>query len=308
MNKPVKNIAVSTKQKLLNLAKKQGADYQRTLVRYAIERLLFRLSRHPVCKRFILKGATLLISWPERTFRPSGDLDLLGHGPSDVESMTRLFAEISVIEDEADGVIFDPASIAIKPARDDDEDQYQGLRIALDARLDTAVIKVLVDIGFGDVIYPEPREITLPCLLPDMLPPKILAYPAETVIAEKFEAMVRYGAATSRVKDFFDIWTIAKTFGFAKAALAQAVRGTFERRGTALPAEIPFALTQAFVEIAEKRKMWEGFLRRSPPAVAPPTFDEVIDDLRQFLGPVISSLDLLEGAAGSWDPSTGWSV
>ena len=304
--KPIKNVAASVRQKLLNLTKKQGADFQRMLVRFAIERLLCRLSQHSACERFILKGAMLFITWPERTFRPTGDLDLLGSGASDPDSMKRLFLEICSIEDASDGLQFDATTITVTTVRDDEE-EYQGVRIGIDAHLETAVIKVLIDVGFGDRVYPAPKRISFPCLLPDMRAAEVLAYPPETVIAEKFEAMVHYGEATSRLKDFCDIWTISKTFRFDKAALAQAIRGTLQQRSADLPSELPFALMPAFAAMPEKRKAWEGFLRRSPPAVPLPPFDELVGDLRQFLGPVIGALAIPEGAAGIWDPSVGWS-
>lgn len=303
--KEVKNVAASIRQRLLNRAKAEREDFQRILARYAIERLLYRLSLHAAHDSFILKGAMLFIAWPERTFRPTGDLDLLGSGPPDPDTLKQMFLEIFGTDDASDGIHFDPRSLVVEEVRENDE--YQGARILADARLDTAIIKVRVDIGFGDKVYPAPRRIKFPCLLPDMNAPTILAYPAETVIAEKFEAMIRYGGATSRLKDFYDIWTIAKTFGFEKAALAQAIGGTLTQRNTDLPTEIPFALTPAFTDIPEKKRMWEGFLRRNPPAVAPPPFEEVVSDIRNFLGPVIGFLKLPEGAVGTWNPNNGWS-
>lgn len=301
----MKNVAASIRQKLLNLAKKQGTDFQRMLVRYAIERLLYRLSQHAARDSFILKGAMLFITWPERTFRPTGDLDLLGSGSPDPDSMKRLFLEICSIDDISDGVLFDPKSIAVEQVREDEK--YQGVRIVVDAHLDTAIIKLQIDVGFGDKVYPAPRRISFPCLLPGMRAPDVLAYPPETVIAEKFEAMVRYGEATSRLKDFYDVWTIAKSFRFEKAALAQAIRGTFHQRGTDIPTEMPFALTPAFADIPDKRMMWEGFVRRSLPAIAPPSFEDLVSGIRQFLGPVLTSLEIPEGAVGTWHPSSGWS-
>lgn len=306
MTTPLKNQAASVRQKLLNLTKSQGGDFNRTLVRYAIERLLYRLSRHPARERFVLKGAMLFITWPERTFRPTGDLDLLGSGSPEPETMKQLFREICAIADERAGIAFDFDSITVEAVREGGE-QYQGVRVSIAAGIDGAVIPVRVDIGFGDAIYPAPRRISFPCMLPEMPAAEVLAYPAETVVAEKLEAMVRYGAAVSRLKDFCDIWTIAATFAFEKAVLAQAIRGTFERRGTELPAGIPFALSPAFAAVPEKQRAWEGFLRRSPPAVALPPLDELIGDLRRFLGPVIASLAMIEAAVGTWNPHSGWS-
>jgi len=301
-----KNVAISIRQKLLNLAKKQGADFQRTLVRYAIERLLYRLSQHPARDHFILKGAMLFITWPERTFRPTGDLDLLAFGPPDPDSMRRLFLDICGNDGDNDGIIFDPASIVVEVVREDQE--YQGVRIVGNALLDRTVIRMQVDVGFGDTTHPAPQRISFPCLLPDMRRPEVLAYPPETVIAEKFEAMVRYGEATSRLKDFYDIWTISKTFPFEKAELAQAIQGTLQQRGTDLASGMPFALTSEFTNLPEKRRMWEGFLRRNSVAVMPPPLEELVSEIRQFLGPVLDSLELPEGAVGLWDPSSGWTA
>jgi hypothetical protein len=301
----LKNVPASIRQRLFNLAKKQGVDFQRMLVRYAIERLLCRLSQHSAGDRFVLKGAMLFITWPERTFRPTGDLDLLGSGSPDPDSIKQLFLEICGIDDTSDGTVFDLTSIAVEAVREDEI--YQGVRIVGDARLDSAVIKMQIDVGFGDKVYPSPKRISFPCLLPNMRAAEILAYPPETVIAEKFEAMIRYGGATSRLKDFFDIWTIAKTFGFEKAALAQAIGGTLHQRGTGVPTEMPLALTPVFAELPETKKMWEAFLRRNPPAVAPPSFEELVSDIRQFLGPVLGFLELPEGAVGAWHPNSGWS-
>lgn len=301
----ITNVAASVRQRLLNIAKKDGVDFQRILVRYAIERLLYRLTQHAAGDRFILKGAMLFITWPESIFRPSGDLDLLGAGPADAASIRNLFAEISSIEDHDDGLIFDPNSINVEIARDG-EDQYQGVKMSLDAHLGTAVIRVLVDIGFGDYVYPQPLKIRFPCLLDGMVTPQILAYPAETVVAEKFEALVHYGVATSRLKDLYDLWTISNSFSFDMASLAEAIRGTFTRRETALPVDTPPVLDQTFAEIPAKLTMWQGFLRRNPPATEPPELAGVLADLRQFFLPILSALAQAYTTTGRWEPNSRW--
>ena len=163
-----------------------------------------------------------------------------------------------------------------------------------------------IDVGFGDTVHPAPKKSTFPCLLPGMGIPEILAYPPETVVAEKFEAMVRFGEADSRLKDFNDIWAISSMFEFDMATLVRAVIGTFKRRETDLPSSIPFALTAAFGEVEGKRRMWDAFLRRSPPAVIPPPLDSLLADLRRFLGPVLDASARPEQARGAWDPMRGW--
>ena len=249
--KQIKNLPASVRAKLLAYAKANGEDFNRTLVRYGIERFLFRLSQHASRDRFILKGAMLFITWPEGAHRPTGDLDLLAHGPLDPTAMKLIIAEICVIPELGDALIFEPDSIIVKAMREDEK--YQGVRVTMLAKLENAKIQLQIDVGFGDAVHPEPKRITFPCLLPDMPVPEILAYPPETVIAEKFEAMVRFGGADGRLKDYSDIWAIMKTFEFDMSTLVRAIMGTFKRRETVLPREIPFALTTEFAALADKR-------------------------------------------------------
>lgn len=300
------NVAASVRQRLLLDAKKRGEDFNRTLVRFAIERFLYRLSQHAARNRFLLKGAMLLITWPEIPFRPSGDLDLLGHGLNDVQTIQSLFEEICQIPEESDGLVFDIQSLDVQAMRQ--EEKYQGIRATVNAYLGTARILVQVDVGFGDAVYPEARSIDFPCLLEGMPQPKILGYPPETVIAEKLEAMVSLAETTSRVKDHYDIWAISRSITLEKAALVTAVRGTFERRGTPFPADTPVALSEGFVAIQGKAALWTAFVNRSNLQQFATTFDATLSDLRQFLGPVIASLPLPEAAAGTWNPATGWSA
>jgi nucleotidyltransferase AbiEii toxin of type IV toxin-antitoxin system len=300
----IKNRGTSIKQRLLNHARAQNTDYQRTLVRYAFERFLFRLSQHDARDRLVLKGAMLFIAWSSSVTRPTGDLDLLGLGSSDPRSMREILDEIFTIEDESDGIRFDPLSIQVDATR---EERHRGLRIAANARLDTAIVKLQIDVGFGDKVYPPARRIEFPCLLAGMRAPDILAYPPETVIAEKFEATVRYGDGTTRLKDIYDIWTIAQTFSFEMPALVRAIRGTFEQRGTARPGDVPIPFTRDFAVHPDKMRLWEGFLRRTKPAMVPASFEAAVRDVARFLVPVLGSLDVPERAAGRWDPSEGWS-
>jgi hypothetical protein len=303
--KEVKNLPASIRTKLLALAKANGEDFNRTLVRYGIERFLYRLSQHAKRDCFILKGATLFITWPEGIHRPTGDLDLLAHGPAEPKVMQTIIAEICAIASPDDGLVFDPASVAAKAVREDEK--YQGVRVTMLTLLEKAKISLQLDVGFGDAIHPAPQKIVFPSLLGGMNKPEVLAYPPETVISEKFETMVRFGAADGRLKDFSDIWAISKTFDFELATLAQAMIGTFARRETALPIDIPFALTAEFAALEDKRKMWDAFLKRNPPAVPPPPFQDLLAELRSFIGPVLTAARLLENARGRWRAAGEWS-
>lgn len=302
--KEIKNLPASVRARLFASATAKGEVFNRTLVRYAIERFLFRLSKHAGRDRFVLKGAMLFITWSEAVYRPTGDLDLLAHAPADPTAMKAIVADICATPVPDDAIVFDADSITVEAVRR--EEEYQGLRVSMWAKLENARIRLRIDMGIGDVVHPAPREIGFPCLLPDMGIPRILAYPPETVVAEKFEAMVRFGEANGRLKDFHDIWAITNTFEFEMAVLVQALIGTFRRRDATLPADIPFGLTAAFAEIPQKRVMWGAFLARNPPAVTPPPLDEVLAELRCFIGPVLRSAAHPELAIGTWSLRLGW--
>lgn len=294
-----KNHAASIRQRLLNDSRERGENYQRLLTRYAIERLLFRLSRTEEGERYVLKGATLFATWPEHAFRPTGDLDLLGYGDPTPATLVELFTRVCQVEEPVDGIVFDPASLRAVPARD--EDIYRGIELTLRARLDSADIAIRIDIGFGDHVYPAPGRRNFPGLLPDLPAARLLMYPPETVIAEKFEAMVRFGEANTRIKDFYDIWIAARSFEFDLSILVEAIKGTLRRREVAAPDRLPSMLTQEFASRSETQALWTGFLRRNPPTNPPPSFDELVAELRLFLGPVIAVLPLAENARGSWN-------
>jgi Nucleotidyl transferase AbiEii toxin, Type IV TA system len=302
-NRSLKDPGASIRQRLLNHAKAYGDDYQRILTRYAIERLLFRLNQTEARDSYILKGAMLFVTWPEHAFRPTGDLDLLGHGDPEPAAIVELFSRICQVDVPEDGIVFDPATLQVETVRE--AEKYQGFRLSLRGRLGMAVIRVQVDIGFGDRVYPAPSRKTFPCLLPGLPPADVLMYPPETVVAEKFEAMVRFAEENTRIKDFLDIWVTARTFPFDLATLVEAVGGTLRRRETAMPMETPVALTPQFAQMADKQALWTGFLRRNPPTLPPPPFDDLLLELRRFFDPVLSSLALPEAAKGRWNPDRG---
>lgn len=301
--KPLKNPAASIRARLLDHAKQHGDSYQRVLTRYAIERLLFRLGQTEANERYVLKGAMLFVTWPEHVFRPTGDLDLLGQGDPTPTAITELFTRICLVEFPEDGIVFDPSTLKVESRRE--VDIYQGVELTLKGELAKAIIHVQVDIGFGDHVYPPAKRQAFPAILPELATANILMYPPETVVAEKFEAMIRFGEANSRLKDFYDIWITARTFPFDLSNLLEAVGGTLRRRGTAIPTAMPIGLTQAFATVVEVRGLWSGFLRRTRPTLPPPSFNDLQEELRRFFAPVINSLSLPEAATGTWEPGSG---
>lgn len=276
MRKPA-NFAASVRARLLNLSRSRNQPFQLLLTRFVLERLLYRLSQTPHRDRFVLKGAMLMTSWFKDPFRPTRDLDLLGFGNPDPDAMLAVFRDVCAVVSD-DGVAFDGGALTIEHIREDME--YGGLRVKTNATLDGARIRVVVDIGFGDAA--EPEELELPVLL-DLPAPKLRAYRPETVIAEKFQAMVMLGRANTRMKDFYDVWVLARSTTFSGDVLPRAIRATFDRRGTAIPVDTPDALTRAFAEDAAKQQQWTSFVQDI--AVQPGSLVEVVDDLSAFLMP-----------------------
>jgi hypothetical protein len=298
MPRELRNIGASVRARLLDRARAERSDFQILLTRYALERLLYRLSVSPHRDRFILKGAMLFVTWVAEPYRPTRDLDLLGHGDNDAEAIAETFRAICAQPVADDGVTFDVAALSAAPIRE--EMEYGGVRVRTTAMIAGARIAIQVDIGFGDAITPAAIDIDYPALL-DAPAPHLRAYPVETVVAEKFEALVTLGVANSRLKDFYDLWVISRTFELRQAALVGAVQRTFERRGTALPSDIPVGLTDEFAEAWAAQ--WRAFLGRDRMAAAPDAFAVTIADLRAFLMP------LAVGANEEriWPPSGPWS-
>jgi Nucleotidyl transferase AbiEii toxin, Type IV TA system len=268
------------------------------LTRYALERLLYRLSVSEHRDQFILKGAMLFVIWIADPFRPTRDLDLLGYGDKDAEAIAGTFRSICATRIPDDGVIFDIGGLHATLIRE--ELEYGGIRVRTTATIDGARIPIQVDIGFGDAVTPAPVEIDYPTLL-DNPAPHLKAYPVETVVAEKFEALTTLGMANSRLKDFYDLWLIAQTFKFHHSILVEAVRRTFERRGTKLPADAPVGLSDEFA--AAWGAQWQTFLGRERMAAAPGSFAAVITDLRTFLIPLAGTAE----GDPVWLPGGPWS-
>ena len=225
------NRAASVRQKLLNLARERGEEFQFVLTRYAIERVLYRLSRSAHADRFVLKGAMLFELWTGQTHRSTLDVDLLSEVSNDVDRLLAVFREVVAAEVEDDGLVIDPASVRGEQIREDQH--YQGVRLTATATLAGARIPLQIDIGFGDAVVPGPQQAEYPTLL-DSSPPRLWVYPKETVVAEKFEAMVSLGIANSRMKDFYDLYVLSERFDFDGDLLARAIAATFARRRTAL--------------------------------------------------------------------------
>jgi len=296
------NLAHSVRQRLLNLAMKRGEDPNLIFIRYALERLLYRLSRSGKADQFILKGAMLFAVWTDRTHRPTRDLDLLGSGDVSDQALIKAFQQIAQVNVEPDGLEFDPESLKIAEIREGQD--YPGKRVKLLAKLGNAETNLQIDIGFGDVVTPEAKEIDYPTLL-DFPPPHIKVYPPETVVAEKLQAMVAFDMTISRMKDFYDLW-ISKQFSFDGAILAEAIKATFDRRGTIIPNDTPTALTDDFAADNDKRTQWRAFIKRSGLNDASVKLSQVLDELRVFLLPPLFSAADNKAFNQSWTDGGPW--
>jgi len=297
-------LATSVRQRLLDLSRERGEDFQLVLTWYALERLLYRLGSSEHAETFVLKGAMLFPAWTSRSYRPTKDLDLLGYGDASPERLTALFEEICQSNVEPDGLDFDVQNIRVTEIREDQE--YQGQRVQIVAYLGRARINLQIDIGFGDVVTPAAEKINYPTLL-DFPAPHIRAYPRETVVAEKLQAMVALGMLNSRMKDFYDTWMIARQFEFRGAVLVKAITTTFNCRNTETPGSLPSALSDEFASDPGKITQWQAFLRRTGFEATAVDLDHVIDELRIFLMPPVDAAARGEVFDLSWTDGGPWS-
>jgi len=300
-----KNVPASIRARLLNLSRESQEDFQSLLNRFARERLLYRLSRSHHRDHFVLKGATLFSMWVDKPFRSTRDADFLSYGPSDVESVTAVFRDLSGGNDPDpdDGVRFDPDSVRGAAIRE--EDEYDGVRIHLTAFLGRARAPIQVDVGFGDTITPEAQEVELPVLL-DLPAPKLRAYPRETVIAEKFQTMTVLTETNSRMKDFYDVWVLQNQFGFDGATLSEAIQATFARRRTEITPSSCVAFQASFYATEEPLTRWRLYVQRGSFERVPPTFAEVGEAIEAFLRPVAESIARNGEFDLSWPPGGLW--
>jgi len=284
-------LAQSVHVRLVAHSKEIGVEAQLVLERFALYRLLYRLSKSSYCARFVLKGAQLMLIWIGETVRPTRDADLLGFGDLSYKTLTQIFREICTQDVEPDGMEYLPDSVIVAPIREDNP--YGGWRVTLEARLGAARLHLQVDIGIGDAVTPEPGWVELPQLL-DFPAPRLRCYRPETSIAEKLETMVSLGLRNSRMKDYDG------------RLLSDAIRDTFKRRNTVIPSELPMALSYEFATDVGKVDHWGAFLRNIKEGSVPADLGKVIERLVAFLGPVIVAVRDQEEFSSQWPPGGPW--
>jgi Nucleotidyl transferase AbiEii toxin, Type IV TA system len=297
------NLPASVRQRLLNLARRRGEDFNFLLTLYGLERLLYRLGRSPHRADFVLKGAMLLRAWSVSAHRPTRDLDLLGRGERAIARLESVFESVWQLPVEDDGLALEAGSIRSEEIREAQE--YGGIRVTMVARLGNARIPIQVDIGFGDAVTPGVTEIAYPTLL-DGPAPVLLAYPPETVIAEKLQALVALGTTNTRMKDFYDLWMLARGFAFGGDVLSRAIAATFARRGSNIPEGVPAGLSPAFARDPGRQRQWDAFLDRTGLSGQAPGFDSLVDQLRGFLLPPLVALSSGRPFPMQWREGGPW--
>jgi predicted nucleotidyltransferase component of viral defense system len=299
-----RDLGASVRERLLNQARAQERPFQELLQYYAMERFLYRLSRSRQAEQFILKGALLLTAWRAPLSRSTMDIDLLGRTSNELEHVRALFTKLCNLEPEPDGIEYDAKSVKVTRIKEDAD--YEGVRVRFRATLARARISMQIDIGFGDVVTPGVVEVEYPTLL-EFSPPVLRAYPKETVVAEKLEALTALGTLNSRMKDYFDLWALSRLYVFDGPILLKAIKATFARRATAIEAQ-PVGLEENFANDEGKSGEWNAFIRRSRLADAPARFMEVVVVVRNFAYPLLSAA--ASGAAfnRTWQPGGPWTA
>ncbi len=302
MAKSIKNIAASVHQRLLNKAKESSRPFNEFLQYFAIERFIYRLSKSPNADKFILKDALMFSAWFGPVTRPTMDIDLLGKINNRLEVITAAIKDACLMDVEADGISFNAETV--EAVRITEDAEYEGVRVRVHGNLGKARVTLQIDIGFGDVIVPSPSKVSYPAIL-DFPAPELEGYTMESSIAEKFQAMVKLGVLNSRMKDFYDIWILSRSFDFKGEVLAEAVEKTFANRNTSITLNAT-VFDPSFGMDRDKNIQWQGFLRKTKLIDTPGSFEEVITVVKLFLEPLVTSIFERRAFNSIWTAPGPW--
>jgi hypothetical protein len=300
--RPVTNVSASVRDRLLNLHRSSGTEYQRLMNQYALERLLYRLSVSEHRNGFLLKGAMLFTVWEGAPHRMTKDLDLLGFGDPGVDNLIGTFRSLCVQPVDDDGLSFDADSVEGGAIRE--SANYPGVRISMKAMMGGARVNLQIDIGFGDDCR-DPEEVEVPSLL-GMPAPQMRAYRRETVVAEKLEAINLLGLQNTRIKDYFDLWFLGNRFDFEEATLAGAIAATFARRRSGFPAGLPRGLTEAFWNDLRQIAAWKAFWKKAGLGTDMPALEETVRFIGDFVALPLQAAANAEIGAGKWRKGGPW--
>ncbi|MBI5400038.1 nucleotidyl transferase AbiEii/AbiGii toxin family protein [Candidatus Saganbacteria bacterium] len=280
MKKALKNLAASIRIRLQNIAKETNRPFSEILQYYGMERFLYRLSCSQHADKFVLKGALMFAAWHIAQRRTTLDIDFLSYYDSQIAIIENAIKDICSMTVVPDGIFFDPGTVKGQKIKEDAD--YEGVRVKFRGVLDRARIPMQVDVGFGDLVYPKLEAIAYPVLL-DLPKPHLKGYPVESVISEKFEAIVKLGLFNSRMKDFYDIWLLMRRFNIDKVKLNIALRKTFIHRKTPLPEEVPLFAEEIYNEQSDRQLLWQAFLKKSGIKHVPSKLSAVAVEIESFL-------------------------
>ena len=290
------NTAVNVRKQLLKVARDMKRPSQELLQYYAMERFLYRLSVSRYSDKFILKGGLLFTVWNMGDFRATQDIDFLGlirNEPNHIGKVCRQVCGINC----NDGIVFEPETVSTSVIRP--QNDYQGVQIKFKGRIDRSKVHMRIDVGFADVVHPNPITFSFPTIL-EMPVPTLLGYTQESVVAEKVDAMLQLGELNSRMKDFYDVWFLSHRVPFEMVTLGDALQATLDRRGTELALE-PIVFQSAFGTSRLKTEQWINFCRQNRFSDVP-EFVGLITRLKKFLLPVLACVRLGNSLNISWVP------
>lgn len=284
-----KDIAKSIKAKLLNIAKREDVNYQQLVIRYLYERLLYRLSVSDYRDKFYLKGGALLYAFEKEFPRPTLDIDFLGvRIKNDLALLKDVFAEICSVECSEDGITFDVSTITTEEITEGRD--YKGIRISLVAHLDTIKQVMKMDVGFGDVVTPSAQELSYPTLMEELPQATVMAYSLDSVVAEKFQAMIELSEVNSRYKDFYDVYKILKNHILDNNTLTGAIRATFANRETGYMENHPL-FTHRFADDPSRNQQWQRFMKKIKQN-EPENFADAMSLISARLEPIYKQLEV----------------
>ncbi len=302
-NPEPKNVEASVRARLQNKAQETGRPFAEVFQYYGMERFLYRLSQSKYADTFVLKGALMFVVWKVPGMRTTRDIDFLGRFDNEIIKIEVVFKEICSMVVPQDGLRFDPE--LVKGERIKEDADYEGVRIKFMGFLGKARIPMQVDIGFGDVVFPKPKTINYPAIL-DFPSAHLKGYAAETVVAEKFEAMINLGHLNSRMKDFYDIWLMARQFQFSGEELSQAIRQTFEHRGTSLPKVAPFFAEEIYNKLSDRQQLWKAFLGKMGIKNVPDELCEIARAIEGFLLEPVKAIHDGRDFSARWHAPGPW--
>lgn len=284
MKKGIKNLQASIRARLQNIARQTNRPFSEILQYYGMERFLYRISRSMYADDFILKGALMFCVWQVPGRRTTLDMDFSARHDNKVETAERIIKDMCGTAVTSDGLIFDPGTVKGRKIREDAD--YEGVRVKFLGFLERARIPMQIDMAFGDAIYPRPEKIDYPVIL-DFPRPRLKGYPIESSVSEKFESMVKLGLLNSRMKDYYDVWLMLRRFDFEGIKLAEALRRTFEHRGTILPRGKPIFAEEIYDIKSDRQMLWKAFLKKNEIRNAPGNLYAVASEIERFIkGPL----------------------